>query len=74
MGRTMKLATVLDIGAGALLLVATGLVFLYAPVEQVMGLVQKVFYFHVAAAWVGLLSFIVAAVAGGFYLGGVYGV
>jgi len=51
-----------------LLAAATGLVFLYAPVEQVMGMVQKVFYFHVATAWVGLLSFIVAAVAGGVYL------
>ena len=63
-----KLATILDISALALLAAATGLVFLYAPVEQVMGMVQKVFYFHVATAWVGLLSFIVAAVAGAIYL------
>jgi heme exporter protein C len=68
MGKSVKLATILDISAGALLAAATGLVFLYAPVEQVMGLVQKVFYFHVASAWVGLLSFIVAAVAGVIYL------
>jgi len=30
--------------------------------------VQKVFYFHVSTAWIGMLSFLVAAVAGGIYL------
>jgi heme exporter protein C len=44
------------------------MVFFYAPVEAVMGLVQKVFYFHVAAGWVGMLGFLVAAIAGGIYL------
>jgi heme exporter protein C len=44
------------------------MVFLYAPLERVMGLVQKIFYFHVSSAWVGMLSFIVAAVSGGIYL------
>ena len=29
-----------------------------------MGDVQRVFYFHVAAGWVGMLGFLVAAVAG----------
>ena len=33
-----------------------------------MGNVQKVFYFHVAAGWVGMLGFLVAAGAGIFYL------
>jgi heme exporter protein C len=37
-------------------------------VEAVMGPVQKVFYFHVSAAWAGMLSFILAAAAGGGYL------
>ena len=36
--------------------------------EAVMGLVQKVFYFHVSAGWVGMLGFLVAAAAGIFYL------
>ena len=57
-----------DIICGVLLVISTSLVFFYAPVERVMGLVQKVFYFHVATAWVGMLSFLVAAVAGGIYL------
>ncbi len=59
---------VLDFLAVSTLVTATALVFFYAPLERVMGLVQKVFYFHVAAGWVGMLGFLVAAVAGGVYL------
>lgn len=51
-----------------LLIAATGMVFFYAPEEAVMGQVQRVFYFHVAAGWVGMLGFLVAAVAGIVYL------
>ena len=63
-----KLLTVLDIVSGLLLLTATAMVFFYAPLEAVMGAVQKVFYFHVSAGWVGMLSFGVAAIAGVIYL------
>jgi heme exporter protein C len=49
--------------------VAIAMVFLYAPIEKVMGPVQKIFYFHVAAAWVGLiLAFGVVFVASIAYL------
>jgi heme exporter protein C len=41
---------------------------MYAPLEAVMGQVQRLFYFHVATAWVGMLGFVVAAVAGIIYL------
>jgi heme exporter protein C len=58
----------LDIFALTLLVVATGMVFFYAPLERVMGEVQRVFYFHVATAWVGMLGFMVAAGAGVLYL------
>ncbi|MDX9850597.1 MAG: cytochrome c biogenesis protein CcsA [Anaerolineaceae bacterium] len=58
----------LDILSVVTLLGATGMVFFYAPTERVMGAVQKVFYFHVAAGWVGMLSFLFAAVAGLLYL------
>ena len=33
-----------------------------------MNYVQKVFYFHISNAWVGMLGFIVAAIAGAIYL------
>jgi heme exporter protein C len=44
------------------------LVFAYAPREAVMGEVQRVFYFHVSAGWVGALAFLVTAVGGAVYL------
>ncbi len=52
----------------ATFVVALYLVLFYAPREAVMGEVQRVFYFHVAAGWVGALAFLVTAVAGGIYL------
>ncbi len=58
----------LDLIAAILILCAAALVFLYAPIETTMGLVQKVFYFHVAYAWVGMLSFIIALVFSILYL------
>lgn len=51
-----------------LFLVALYLTLFYAPREAVMGDVQRVFYFHVAAGWVGALAFLVTAIAGGVYL------
>ena len=59
---------ILDIVTVLLLLAATTMVFFYAPLEAVMGQVQKVFYFHVAAGWVGMLSFLTAAFVGVMYL------
>ena len=59
---------ILDILSLVTILGATAMVFFYAPTERVMGAVQKVFYFHVAAGWVGMLSFMFAAIAGLLYL------
>lgn len=54
---------------GALVMaVCQWLVFVYAPEEQVMGLVQKIFYIHLPLAWWGLVSFGVACVASILYL------
>jgi heme exporter protein C len=50
--------------------IALYLVLFYAPREAVMGEVQRVFYFHVAAGWVGALAFVVAAVSAIVYLAG----
>src|SRR3990170_6901562 len=52
----------------ALFVAALYMVFIYAPREAVMGEVQRVFYFHVSAGWVGALAFLVTAVAGIVYL------
>jgi heme exporter protein C len=63
-----RLLSILDIITAVLLITAAAMVFFYAPEEAVMGDVQRVFYFHVSSAWVGMLSFLVAAIAGVIYL------
>lgn len=54
----------------SILLVASAfiLIIFFTPMEKVMGLVQKVFYFHVSNAWIGMLGFIAAAVVAVIYL------
>ncbi len=59
---------ILDVACILLVLLAACMVFFYAPLEAVMGQVQKIFYFHVANLWVGMLGFLVAMVAGVIYL------
>ncbi|RCK73200.1 MAG: Cytochrome c-type biogenesis protein CcmC, putative heme lyase for CcmE [Anaerolineae bacterium] len=63
-----KALTYLDIFTAVLMLISVGMVFFYAPMEAVMGNVQRVFYYHVAVGWVGMLSFFAAAIAGILYL------
>ena len=63
-----RLLSILDGLTTVMFVIATALVFFYAPTELIMGQVQRVFYFHVAAAWVGMLGFLVAAVAGVLFL------
>ena len=55
MNRTSPLPVVTYVLLGALAPLMVGalyLIFQYAPEEQVMGAVQRVFYFHVPAAMV----------------------
>lgn len=68
MSKQPRFLTILDVLSAALMVAATGMVFFYTPVEAVMGPVQKVFYFHVATAWVGMLGFLVAMITGIAYL------
>jgi heme exporter protein C len=63
-----RMLVVLNIVSVFLLAAAAYLALVYAPTEAVMGQVQRVFYFHVATAWVGLLGFVAAAVMGIAYL------
>lgn len=60
--------SLLDGAAAAAMAVALILVFLVAPREAVMGDIQRVFYFHVSAAWVGYLALLVVLVAAVAYL------
>ncbi len=47
---------------------AVYLALFWAPTEASMGAVQRVFYVHVATAWVGMLGFIAAIIPAVIYL------
>lgn len=68
MGRIPKALIVLSWLTGTVFVVALYIVLIWAPQEAIMGDVQRVFYFHVAAGWVGALAFLVTAIVGGIYL------
>ena len=60
-------AVLLAVG-GVMMLADMALIFLWVPTEQVMGVVQRIFYFHVPIAWTGLLATTVVFVASIVYL------
>ena len=62
------LLSILDLASVIVLGAAAYLALVFAPTELVMGDVQRVFYFHVGTAWVGLLGFVLAALSGIVYL------
>lgn len=45
-----------------MVLVSLYLAFIYTPIEKKMGVVQKIFYFHVASAWVAFFAFFIVCV------------
>jgi heme exporter protein C len=52
----------------AAMLAALWLVFMVVPTERVMGVVQRIFYFHVASAWMAFIGFFLVAGASAVYL------
>ena len=63
-----RILTIMDMLSILLIVAATVVVLFYTPIESYMGNVQKVFYFHVATGWVGMLAFLVAVASGIKYL------
>ncbi len=53
---------------GLAMIAALGMVFLYVPTERVQGVVQRVFYFHLPAAWMAFLGFFTVAGASAAFL------
>jgi len=49
-------------------ILALYLAFIYAPAHETMGDVQRIFYFHVASAWVSYLAFGITFIGSLFYL------
>ena len=52
----------------ALFIAGLYLVFLYVPTEATMGVVQRIFYFHVPVAWVAFLAFFIVFIGSILYL------
>ncbi|HWZ18238.1 MAG TPA: cytochrome c biogenesis protein CcsA, partial [Ktedonobacteraceae bacterium] len=50
------------------MMVSIWMIFLYAPMDAIQGNPQRIFYFHVPMAWLGMLSFVIVAFAGIVYL------
>jgi heme exporter protein C len=50
------------------MLISLYMVFLKAPTERTMGIVQKIFYFHVPSAWIAFLAFFLVFVSSFLYL------
>lgn len=50
------------------LVAALALIFLWVPTEATMGIVQRIFYFHVPLAWVGFLAFFLVFLGGIVFL------
>ncbi|OGO01631.1 MAG: cytochrome C assembly protein [Chloroflexi bacterium RBG_13_52_14] len=51
-----------------LMMAALYLVFIYVPTEGTMGVVQRIFYFHVPVAWVSFLAFFVVFIGSILFL------
>ena len=59
---------ILPAAATTAMLTALWCVFLYVPNERMQGAVQRIFYFHVNAAWSAFLGFGIAAAASALFL------
>ncbi len=58
----------LTISAFVLMVVALYLVFIYAPTEEQMGVVQRIFYLMVPVAWLAMLAYVITAVGSILFL------
>lgn len=50
------------------MMVSLWMIFVYAPLDEVQGEPQRIFYFHVPMAWVGMLAFVMVTIGGIVYL------
>lgn len=67
-GKARSAGPVLFAAGAAILLVVHWMVAFWVPTEASMGVVQRIFYIHVPAAWTTFLAFGLAALASAAYL------
>src|SRR5260370_38825671 len=51
------------------MMISIWMIFMYAPMDAIQGNPQRIFYFHVPMAWLGMLGFVIVALAGIGFLG-----
>jgi len=51
-----------------LMIAALYMVFIYVPTEKDMGVVQRIFYFHVPSAWIAFFAFFVVFICSVLYI------
>ncbi|HKW13675.1 MAG TPA: cytochrome c biogenesis protein CcsA [Candidatus Krumholzibacteria bacterium] len=59
---------ILNVALFVVMVAALWLMWFYAPIESEMGVVQKIFYFHVPLAWNAFLGFAIVFIASFRYL------
>ncbi len=59
---------ILFIASAVLMIAALYMVFIYVPTDKEMGIVQRIFYFHVPLAWVAFFAFFLVFLGGILYL------
>lgn len=68
----MRKAARIDLGllglSFGLMIGALGMIFLYVPSEREMGIIQRIFYFHVPVAWLAFLAFFIVFIFSILYL------
>lgn len=68
MKRMQTLALPFQIMTYLMMLLALYFIFIYAPNEKTMGVIQKIFYIHVPAAFLAYLAFLITFLASILYL------
>ena len=64
----MPVVALLGLLGGLAMAACQWLIYVYAPLEATMGVVQKIFYTHLPLAWWSFMSFFVVFVASIAYL------
>lgn len=66
--KTNKIYLTLVTASYVAILVGLYFAFFYAPTERTMGVVQRIFYFHVPSAWTAFVAFFIVCVSSIMFL------
>jgi heme exporter protein C len=67
-GRWPLASLILGVLTAITMSITIWMIFVYTPIDALQGDAQRILYFHVPTAWVGMLSFGILAIVGVLYL------